>query len=809
MKHLLCIAALTGLLLPTPQAAAGTPRPLVALLAPLQAAVAPEPAQWTSVQQPVGIAIPDNWTPGLASDLDAKAVAGGDCRQIYGLTVSTSQAHSRPADLIVTLATVAANGAKLHRTTLFDGPSLASGKTPAEVAAIQLPAKMDASALIDSGSCARFRLNVADMVPGATGTLASWTLSGRIAVYPFAHSPDYYRSLLFGTGTAVPRPQPVVHVAGYFNEMSRGAFTFADAGVFGPTTWRNWMGRSDSQQVDDVVQMLEADGFDFRAFDRNHDDVIDDSELAIVAFTNESRVGGKSRTPVAAGHPECSPTAAGVKVCSHVTFVTEQVNFETLTHEISHSLGTEDLYGDNYVKGECYSFGLTLLSCTLGDTLADHMESLFLDPWHRIRLGWLAPLALTPPVMELGDESWVGFFGQRARPVWIRKPGDDHEYFLFEYRGRRGYDNGVADIGLVVWHVKDNGGDPLGHHIHAVSPNNPRGGSNAWQPADGRFQLQWEDGTLVPWSLSVEPVRRSPNSVALRAERAPEGRRPPSLDIVQPANESSAPYASPVTLRADARDSRGSTKGLRVTWSSDIDGNLGEGATTAASFNAPGKRRISANVRDRFGAAAAASIDFTATNSPPSPTIYSPAADQVLTRNFPFRVLGYAPTPVLFALPCERLTWSIDRAPLWSFIGCDGLANVNVLGPATLTLMAIDDFGASATASVAVRFEDPAPNSPPLVTITAPLSPVLGLGAPVRVSGVAKDPAGGPVTMQWVLSDDVGGREFDLGSSASFDWVPATQMPNGGSMTLLLYGTNSAGLVSRASLHIFIEPPIR
>ena len=127
MKHLLCIAALTGLLLPTPQAAAGTPRPLVALLAPLQAAVAPEAAQWTSVQQPVGIAIPDNWTPGLASDLDAKAVAGGDCRQIYGLSVSTSQAHSRPADLIVTLATVAANGAELHRTTLFDGPSLASG----------------------------------------------------------------------------------------------------------------------------------------------------------------------------------------------------------------------------------------------------------------------------------------------------------------------------------------------------------------------------------------------------------------------------------------------------------------------------------------------------------------------------------------------------------------------------------------------------------------------------------------------------------------------------------------------------------
>ena len=139
--------------------------------------------------------------------------------------------------------------------------------------------------------------------------------------------------------------------------MSRGAFAVQNAGVFGPTVWRHWFGRNDSQQDDDVVGLLEASGFDFRASDANGDGVIENSELAIVVFTNEAKVGGKNRAAANPkfNHPDCSPTASGTRVCASVVFVTQQVNFETITHELSHSLGTLDLYGDNYVKGERFS----------------------------------------------------------------------------------------------------------------------------------------------------------------------------------------------------------------------------------------------------------------------------------------------------------------------------------------------------------------------------------------------------------------------------------------------------------------------
>ena len=48
------------------------------------------------------------------------------------------------------------------------------------------------------------------------------------------------------------------------------------------------------------------------------------------------------------------------KVCAGVVFASEQIDFETLTHELSHqSVGTVDLYAES-----CYDQGLTLMSCT-------------------------------------------------------------------------------------------------------------------------------------------------------------------------------------------------------------------------------------------------------------------------------------------------------------------------------------------------------------------------------------------------------------------------------------------------------------
>ena len=97
---------------------------------------------------------------------------------------------------------------------------------------------------------------------------------------------------------------------------------------------------------------------------------------------------------------------------------------------------------------------------------------------------------------------------------------------MFEYRSGCGYDNGVADHGIVAWHCREDsrGGPFIGegaespaHSIYVVSPGAPRGGSRAWKPSDGPFRLHWADGSPLPCSYRVETI-------------SPGGRRGPAMD---------------------------------------------------------------------------------------------------------------------------------------------------------------------------------------------------------------------------------------------------------------------------------------
>src|SRR5258708_3223204 len=515
------------------------------------------------------------------------------------------------------------------------------------------------------------------MAPGNTGTLVDWTLRRRIAVFPYAHNPDYYQGLIFGTPVFPFRQNMTPNVADYFREISRGKFTFWNAGIIGPVSWE-WLLLTDDQQVESIIHLMESRGFDFRQFDVNHDNIVENGELEIVVFDNVNQVSGKNRNK-----GDCTTVNSGgpLRICVSIAFVTEQVNFETLTHEISHSLGTVDLYAES-----CYSQGLTLMDCTLGSAnnpLIDDKATLYLDPWHRKMLGWLSPISGSTGTIELGDESWVGFHGEKLRLAWIRNPNDGNEYFLFEYRGRRSYDADVNDIGLVAWHVKEDGHgnayngpdaqETEGHAIYAVSPDNSKGGSHAWHPEDGRFQLQWSDGTLMPHTLWVEQPRNSVSSVILHIADAPANNRVPTIDILKPPDNSSGPYGFGAINIFQARvvDARGGTDGLRISWSSDIDGTLGTGATTAAGFMTPGKRKVTVTARDKFGATASKTISFEALKVPPSPTIYSPGNNQNLFRNQTIHLLGYAPTPIAFTLDCGSLVWTLNRLPGWMMTGCD------------------------------------------------------------------------------------------------------------------------------------------
>jgi hypothetical protein len=141
-----------------------------------------------------------------------------------------------------------------------------------------------------------------------------------------------------------------------------------------------------------------------------------------------------------------------LRVQPAAVFVPQQFDFKSLTHELSHALdlgGIVDLYGA--WSKECLCEGLTLMSCTLG-TPRDDRTSLYIDPWHRTRLGWLGRFDPgTADRAELGSEAWADSRGARSNPMIVRKlGGDGSEYYLFEYRDGSGYVNGVGDRGIVA-----------------------------------------------------------------------------------------------------------------------------------------------------------------------------------------------------------------------------------------------------------------------------------------------------------------------------------------------------------------------
>src|SRR5262249_53102453 len=142
-----------------------------------------------------------------------------------------------------------------------------------------------------------------------------------------------------------------------------------------------------------------------------------------------------------------------LKVCSRTVLLGQQPDFESLTHELSHSLFTVDLYGD-----ACHSEGLTLISCT--SLVPDAKNTLYLDPFHPPHLGWFVPYDAMYPY-EMGDETWPDPRAGRTRPAIIRNPSNLSEYYLFEYRGGCGYDANVADFGIVAWHITEDANHDL------------------------------------------------------------------------------------------------------------------------------------------------------------------------------------------------------------------------------------------------------------------------------------------------------------------------------------------------------------
>ena len=331
-------------------------------------------------------------------------------------------------------------------------------------------------------------------------------------------------------------------VNGYYLENSYGAFSWQRAAVLGPVTLNAnetatlyAQGSDDDNDGTKEGALDSAAGFrylmglvaaktsyDFAQWDNNGDGSITQDELSIIVIGNNSHIGppGTSSSRAGANRPINNTPLAwavpgqNVTVQSKIASLDQHASFMTITHELSHSLGTLDVYGSNGMGGAaCFSSGLTLMTCSIF-AVDDDRRTYHLDPWHKMRLGWLRPriFALGPGGVASVPASQII---SADTPLILYDPDRGmSEYFIVEFRNNRisaGADHDAnltgdssptlftgAAAGMAVWHV--NLGLRLNPTFHEGSPTSQMGGSGLWNQVTP--VLRWSDGTETATRLN-------------------------------------------------------------------------------------------------------------------------------------------------------------------------------------------------------------------------------------------------------------------------------------------------------------------
>ncbi|MEJ5197323.1 MAG: DNRLRE domain-containing protein [Anaerolineae bacterium] len=188
------------------------------------------------------------------------------------------------------------------------------------------------------------------------------------------------------------------------------------------------------------------------------------------------------------------------------------------------------------------------------------------------------------PVVEIISPTEDGFEGQPAAPI-IRWEADDADGDPLRFNVQYSPDNGAS------WETVAQ--NLTGNSVTLDATNIVSG-------AQGRFRVWVSDGIHTASDIS-DGTFVVPN-------------RMPTVEIVRPAGNITVPVSTTVNLEANAYDvDLGGLDGARVTWTSDRDGALGNGAQLSIATLSVGVHTITVRADDGVGGVATDTVQVTVT----------------------------------------------------------------------------------------------------------------------------------------------------------------------------------------------------
>ncbi|MFI6226735.1 S8 family serine peptidase [Micromonospora echinospora] len=271
----------------------------------------------------------------------------------------------------------------------------------------------------------------------------------------------------------------------------------------------------------------------------------------------------------------------------------------------------------------------------------------------------------------------------------------------------------------------------------------------------------------------------------------------PSVSISMPQTKQQFSVGQSVDLWGTATDFAG--KELPLTWTSNVDGHLGDGSKTFVPSLSAGTHVITAKATDSLGQSSSATVTVTVVDSPANAAIISPPAGLTLPAGQAVSLVGTSNDPDTFdPVPDAQASWTVRRGNEVVFQkgGHQATLPAGTVTPGTYT--ATFTAAGAVVQRVFTATAVPAGQSRPTATITKPASTVklstIDAGPePVAFAGTGTDAQDGAVPgtrYRWTAYGDGGVKKVLCQGSA---------VPTGGPIDDVVLPKNCASFTGELS----------